>query len=83
MKIDAESAEYEILLGMEWILSEVRPAVSIEVGDYSLDGVASSSNVVKHMIGKGYRPHEWRDGALRPHELKATYGYGNLWFIPE
>ena len=82
MKIDAESAEYDILLGMEHILTEIKPAISIEVGDYALDGVAGSSKVVQHLIGKGYRPHEWRDGGLKPHEPQSNYGYANLLFLP-
>lgn len=83
MKIDAESAEYDILLGMDRVLTEIRPAISIEVGDYAVEGVAGSGQVVRHLIGKGYQPHEWRDGALRLHEAQSTYGFGNLLFLPE
>jgi FkbM family methyltransferase len=82
IKIDAESAEYDILLGMERVLSEVKPAISIEVGDYALEGVASSSKVVQYLSGKGYVPHGWRDGALRRHEARSSYGYDNLLFLP-
>jgi FkbM family methyltransferase len=82
MKIDAESAELEILLGMDRVLSEIKPMISVEVGDYALDGVAKSASVVQHLIQKGYQPHEWRDGALRPHVAQANYTYGNLLFLP-
>ena len=83
MKIDAESAEYDILLGMEYVLTEIRPAISVEVGDFAVAGVAGSSKVVQHLVSKGYRPHEWRDGALRLHEAQSSYAFGNLLFIPE
>jgi FkbM family methyltransferase len=82
MKIDAESAELEILLGMDRILSEIKPIVSVEVGDYALEGVAKSASVVQHLIGRGYEPHEWRDGALRPHVARLNYTFGNLLFLP-
>jgi FkbM family methyltransferase len=82
IKIDAESSELDILLGMDNILSEIKPIISLEVGDYGLEGVASSASVVQHLIGKNYRPHEWRDGALRLHIQRADYRFGNLLFIP-
>ena len=61
IKIDAESAEMAILQGMDRVLREVRPAISIEVGDFQVKGVAASADVVGHLVGLGYRPHEWRD----------------------
>ena len=82
MKIDAESAEYDILLGMDRVLTEIKPAISIEVGDYAIDGVTESSKVVQYLMSKGYQPHEWRDGALRHHEAKSNYEYANLLFLP-
>ena len=82
MKIDAESAEYDILLGMDRVLTEIKPAISIEVGDYAIDGVAESSKVVGYLMTKGYQPYEWRDGSLRLHEAKSNYGYANLLFLP-
>ena len=82
IKIDAESAEFDILMGMDRVLTEIKPAISIEVGDYALDGVAGSSKVVQHLIGKGYQPHEWRDGSLKRHAPQSSYGYANLLFLP-
>ncbi len=82
IKIDAESAEYDVLLGLNDILVKVKPAISIEVGDYALEGVASSSKVIQHLVTRGYRPHEWRDGALRPHDARSVYDYDNLLFLP-
>ena len=83
IKIDAESAEMDILLGMDQVLHDIKPAISIEVGDFQIEGVAESADVVKHLVSRGYRPHEWRDGELRPHEPKANYEFGNLLFLPQ
>jgi FkbM family methyltransferase len=83
IKIDAESAELEILRGAEEVLKEIRPAISLEVGDYAVPGVASSSMIVQHLTERGYVPHEWREGALRRHEARSSYAYGNLLFLPE
>ncbi len=66
---------------MDQILTEMKPAVSIEVGDFNLDGVATSSQTVQFLMSKGYRPFEWRDGALRPHDVKSNYGFANLLFL--
>jgi FkbM family methyltransferase len=82
IKIDAESAELEILRGGERVLREIQPAISLEVGDYAVPGVASSSTIVQYLTERGYVPHEWRDGALRRHEARASYAYGNLLFLP-
>jgi FkbM family methyltransferase len=39
VKIDAESAEHHILEGMRWVLGELRPLVTLEVGDFDLPDV--------------------------------------------
>ncbi len=36
IKIDAESAEYEIIRGMEKTIEKYRPIITIEVGDYDV-----------------------------------------------
>jgi hypothetical protein len=83
IKIDAESAELDILRGLERTLGEAKPAVTIEVGDHDLRGVSDSATVVRHLIDRGYVAREWRDGGLQEHAPRDRYGYGNLLFVAE
>lgn len=83
VKIDAESAEFEVLEGMQRLLHEARPVVSIEVGDFDIVGAASSAALVRHMEQSGYRPVEYADGVFKDHQTLESYTYGNLLFLPE
>ena len=42
IKIDAESSEYRVLKGMDYILNKIRPILCIELGDLNVDDVKSS-----------------------------------------
>ena len=81
VKIDAENAEYDVLMGMEQTLQESKPTVSIEVGDMGKDSASGgSARVVQFLQEHGYRAFEWLNGALRTHIKRAGYEYGNLLF---
>ena len=54
VKIDAESAEYEIFQRMDETLDRCRPMISIEVGDMDIEGVLPSRDLVVYLIKKGY-----------------------------
>ena len=83
VKIDAESAEFDILRGMEQTLKELRPMISIEVGDMDIEGVIQCRDLVMYLISKGYHPYEFSvDGIVR-HQLKERYDYDNILFLPE
>ncbi len=82
VKIDAESAEFEILLGMRRILRSMRPLISLEVGDASIPGVKSSRELIEFLHENGYDPFECQDGSLVKHELRDHYSYDNLLFAP-
>jgi len=81
IKIDAESSEYEILLGMEHTIDKFHPIITVEVGDYNIEGVTMSKNLIEFLINKGYKPYEFKDGKSLPHALKDTYTYENILFI--
>lgn len=86
VKIDAESAEMDVLRGMEAILHTARPTIALEVGDFPhliKNGVPSTIQLVDHLGTRGYRPFEFVEGNLRPHKvsLDKPYGYMNLIFI--
>jgi FkbM family methyltransferase len=82
VKIDAESAEYEILTGMGKTLTELRPAVSLEVGDENAQGAVNSRDLIQYLLDKGYQALEYRGGKLSTHCLQSQYKYGNILFLP-
>lgn len=82
VKIDAESAEYQILQGMEKTIVRRRPIISIEVGDEGVPGVHPSVRLVEHLEARGYAAWEWTRAGFARHEPRATYDLDNLLFIP-
>ena len=82
VKIDAEGAEPDVLSGMQAILRRKRPSITLEVGDWGVNGSAPSHQVVQSLLDMGYRAMEHHDGTLRPHQLKRRYEYDNLLFLP-
>lgn len=83
IKIDAESHEYEILLGMEETIEKYHPIITIEVGDFDIEGVPRSKELVEFLINKGYQPYEYRGGKIVAHRLKDKYSYDNILFLPK
>ncbi len=83
IKIDAESAEYEILRGMEKTIAKHRPIVSVEVGDVNIDGAASSKDVVGHVLERGYRALGYEEGRIVDHRLRERYEYDNVLLVPD
>ncbi|MGH7267084.1 MAG: FkbM family methyltransferase [Candidatus Rokuibacteriota bacterium] len=83
VKVDAEGAEMEILQGMSsLVLPELRPIVTLEVGDLGVAGVAPSRALVETMLSHGYAAWEPHRGDLLPHEPIEHYPSGNLVFTP-
>ena len=81
IKIDAESAEYEILLGAKDTLSKL-PILSMEVGDMGIEGAMPSKDLVLFLTALGYQPYHFSAGQLRAHEIRDKYTYDNLIFLP-
>ena len=82
IKIDAESAEFEVVAGMDRILREIKPVVCIELGDLGVEGATKSRIIVDKFISYDYRPYEWHDGYFREHLPAIDYPYSNLLFLP-
>lgn len=82
IKIDTESSELLVLRGLEISLLRFRPLLILEVGDFFVDGAPGSAEVVEWLVSRGYAPHEYVEGVLRPHSPQKRYGYGNLLFLP-
>jgi FkbM family methyltransferase len=85
LKIDVESSEWDVLQGAQHVLTEIRPIVSLEVGDFGINGVAPSRDLVRYLLEYGYRVYEYGspNEPLVKHEVKENYYYDNLLFIPE
>ena len=81
IKIDAESAEYQVLKGMDYILSKMDPLLCIELGDLGINNVISSKKIIEYLMNKySYKPYEIKDGRLFIHKIKENYEYTNLFF---
>ncbi len=81
IKIDAESSEYKVLKGMDYILNEIKPILCVELGDFDIDNVKSSRQIIDLLIESyDYKPYEIINGKLKPHKLKEKYGFINLFF---
>ena len=81
IKIDAESSEYKVLKGMDYILHEIRPILCVELGDLDVSNVKSSREIINYLIQRyGYKPYEIINGKLKPHKLREKYGFINLIF---
>ena len=83
IKIDAESAEYEVLEGMDYILNEIQPVLCIELGDLGVKGAKKSIEVVKYLLNYSYEPFEFKKNKFIRHEIKKNYAYTNLLFISD
>jgi FkbM family methyltransferase len=85
IKIDAESAEYEILRGMQDVLKKYKPILSLEVGDLKIKGNKNSKDCITFLKKFGYVPYDYINNSLEKHIVKKDY-YGlyiNLLFIPK
>lgn len=80
VKIDAESAEREILAGARDLLKSDRPIVTVEVGDP--DPSRDSRKLVDELIAADYAPWEFEEGRFRRHQPREVYRYDNLIFAP-
>lgn len=82
VKIDAESAEEQVLDGMEGLLRGRRPKLTLEVGDAGIDGVTASRTLIDRVLDHGYEAYEYSRGQVRPHRLLERYEYDNILFLP-
>ena len=70
IKIDAESSEYKILIGMKRTVTRFHPIESLEVGYMGIKGVPESEKLVDFMMENGYQVYK-------------NYNYQNLLFLPK
>jgi len=82
VKIDAESAEFEVIAGMDRILREIKPVVCVELGDLGVEGAMKSRTIVDKLLAYEYQPFEWCNGVFIKHVPTSNYPYSNLLFLP-
>jgi FkbM family methyltransferase len=82
IKIDAESAEYEIIAGMKKTIDKYHPIISLEVGDDNIKQAKTCREVVLVLKDRGYDVFEYKSGKILPHKIKKSYQYDNLLFLP-
>lgn len=78
IKIDAETAEPQILRGSGQTLARHRPIIAMEVWD---DAARDSRNDIAFLLNHGYEVFEYQGGATVPHRLRERYEYTNLLFV--
>lgn len=87
IKIDAESAEVQVLEGLRKTLEEARPFITLEVGDYAhlvAQGIPRSVDFLQIAVSHRYALFEPTLDGIRPHELQSgDYDYGNIIAVPE
>ena len=81
VKIDAESAEYEILRGMDKTLSEIKPVLSVEVGkSKSEDSTSNSRILVEYLLDRDSQAFEFKNSKIQLHTILRRYRSANLFF---
>jgi FkbM family methyltransferase len=77
LKIDAEGAEYDVLLGAHHTIRNYRPIITLEVSN------ESSQKCIHYLLGEGYEAYEIKKGRMIPHIVENTYTYNNILFLPQ
>jgi FkbM family methyltransferase len=84
IKIDAESSEYDIIIGMEKTIIIYKPIITLEVGDNDIKGIHKNRDILSILINKyGYQAYEYiNDKIIRQNNLREKYTYNNILFYP-
>ena len=84
IKLDAEGAEEQIFQGMGKVMEQVRPMITLEVGDVVQGTTGKSRALLELFLSKGYEPWEYDParGEVVRHTLRESYGYDNLLLTP-
>jgi len=83
IKIDAESAEFEIIKGMQKTIEKFKPMISLEVGDQNIKNVPKCKEIINFILDKRYDVFEYNGKKLIKHKVLDKYKYSNLLFCPK
>lgn len=81
VKIDAESAEFEILQGMKKILSRDKPVICIEKTVVPVRGAAPNENLFNFLLSRGYKSYQLINNRFEACDPNAVRQY-NILFLP-
>lgn len=79
IKIDAETAEEQILQGARNLLKTDQPIVTLEVGDEGTES-GRSRNLIATLASMDYEAWEFTKGRFIRHSSRKVYNYDNLIF---
>lgn len=84
VKIDAESAEYDILMGMKNTLKRHQPVLVIEIGDKP-EQRGRTEKLISFLENLNYKTMECKKGRFQYHQKRNSYInlYENLLFLPK
>jgi FkbM family methyltransferase len=87
VKIDVESSEDQVLQGMTKILTEARPTLVLEVGDFDhaeYENIAPTQVLLQRLVAADYALLDLRSRQITPHDVKTSekYGYANIAAVP-
>lgn len=84
VKIDAETAEYEVLKGMENIIEHKKPAIIFEIGGFVRDKSPKDKTAIEYLLSRNYEPYEYvKHCNLKKYEIKDEKSYKNILFLPK
>jgi FkbM family methyltransferase len=75
IKIDAESAELNVLRGLTDMIHKFSPKIILEIGDTHL---SKTLDLIDFMKQHGYIPYEMYNYEIRPHVIKKNYDAMNI-----
>ena len=81
IKIDAESSELHVIKGMIETLKAYKPNIIVEVGDFAIEGVPNSLEIITLLHSMDYSPFEVHNSKMVSHVIADHYKYGNLLFV--
>lgn len=81
IKIDAETAEEQILQGAERLLASDRPVLSLEIGDEAGES-GRSRKLIEMLASMNYNAWDFSGGTFKRHLIRDSYSYDNLIFLP-
>jgi FkbM family methyltransferase len=81
IKIDAESTEMHVLTGMSQTIERDKPILVVELGDFGIEGVPKSKEIIKWLTRKEYSMYEFNKGEIVRHYIRGDYPYCNILFV--
>ncbi len=83
IKLDVESAEYEVIKGMNSVIASNRPTIAFEIGDFEESNLYSSYQVMQLLAEASYELFHLKNCRLSQLCLQNThYDYANVVAFP-